>query len=260
MKTRTSRMQQILRTILMGSVLAAPVVVTTSAIAGPPSRRYPKQREYHRQPQHRTTKHRDIDIHFEFGRRRQVCPPPRPICPPPRPVRVVHVERVERVSYPAHVPAPLYSGFYGLNSRGWDDLRYGHYLRAKHQFLDEIDCEPYAPVLRIGYSVATGRLEHYREAVRSMRRAVSLNPESLLAVREHCDLRDEARCLLDQYMELIRCECPDPDDLFMAAALESILGNWGRADRLICEAQALGDRSASTRDLECFIKDHLRRR
>lgn len=258
--------RRLMMQIILGGAIIAPLILAPGALADRPSRRYPAHRDTHHDKHHdrHCAPRRRVKVHVTLGQRRIYCPPPRRrvyiervvTCPPPRrPVYVERVVRVENVSYPAHDRRPVqHDSFYGLTSRGWDDLRYGDYLTAKRRFRDEIDSNPYAPVLEIGYSMATGRLEHYRESIRSMRRAVNLDVTALIAVRENCDLRREAEYLLDQYREVVRYDSRDADALFMSAALESILGNWKSADRLIDDAARIGDYSSSTRELHRFIE------
>ncbi|MCC6907749.1 MAG: hypothetical protein IT430_07400 [Phycisphaerales bacterium] len=148
--------------------------------------------------------------------------------------------------------------YYGLDSQAWCELTSGRYTRAKRDFLDQIECHPCEPVPRIGYSIACGRLEHWREAESSMRRAVELDVKAFDAICVDSDLRREIRCLLDQYESQLRHCSTEADVHFMIASLQSLLGNWNAALCSIENAQRFGDCSVSARELECFIESHLK--
>jgi len=147
--------------------------------------------------------------------------------------------------------------YYGLDSQAWCDLADGRFLRAKLDFLNQIECRPYEPVPRIGYAIASGRLDHDREAERSMRKAVDLDVNALDAIRVDSDLKREIRCLIDQYQSDLRCNHCDSDASFMIASLQSILGNYDEALCSIKDARRYGDYSSSARTLQCFIESKI---
>lgn len=149
------------------------------------------------------------------------------------------------------------SRWYGLDSSAWCDLTSGRYLRAKHGFLDLIDCRPCEPVPRIGYAIAAARLEHFREAERSMRRAVELDVRALDAICVDSALRREIRCVIDQYERLLRRSHCDADVHFMLAAFQTLLGCYEQAQCAIENARRYGDCSASARILERHIESKL---
>lgn len=146
----------------------------------------------------------------------------------------------------------------GLNSEAWRDLTNGRFLRAKHDFLDQIECYPYEPVPRIGYAIACGRLDHDREAEKSMRRAVELDVDALDAVRVDSGLKRGILCLIDQYRADLRCNHCDSDAYFMIASLQSMLGNYDDALCSIKDARRFGDCTSSARTLQNYIESHLR--
>lgn len=148
-------------------------------------------------------------------------------------------------------------GYFGLDADAWCDLADGRYLRAKHEFLDLIECRPCEPVPRIGYAIASGRLEHWREAQRSMRRAVELDVKAFDALCVDLELKREIRCLIDEYECLLRHNHCDPDVYFMLASLKTLLGDYDGALCAIENAQRYGDCSASARLLKCHIESKL---
>lgn len=147
--------------------------------------------------------------------------------------------------------------YFGRDSQAWCDLADGRYLRAAHDFLEQIECRPGEPVPRIGYAIASGRLDHDREAQRSMRRAVDLDVQALDAIRVDSGLKGEIRGLIDQYQSDLRCNHCDADPSFMIASLQSILGNYSDARYSIREARRNGDDSSSARTLEYFIESKI---
>lgn len=149
------------------------------------------------------------------------------------------------------------SRWYGLDSSAWCDLTSGRYLRAKHEFLDLIECRPGEPVPRIGYAIASARLEHFREAERSMRRAVELDVRAFDAICVDSALRREIRCVIDDYERMLRRSHCDADVHFMLAAFQTLLGAYEQAQCSIESARRNGDCSASARLLERHIESKL---
>jgi len=149
------------------------------------------------------------------------------------------------------------SRYFGLDADAWCDLADGRYVRAKRDFLDLIECRPCEPVPYIGHSIASGRLEHWRETDRSMRKAIDLGVEALDAIRVDSGLKREVRCLIDQAECLLRQNHCDPDIYFVLASLQTILGQYDEALCSIENAQRYGDRSSAARDLKCHIESKL---
>lgn len=147
--------------------------------------------------------------------------------------------------------------YYGLDSEAWCDLTDGRYIRAKRDFLDQIECRPCEPIPRIGHAIACGRLEHYREAEKSMRRAIDLDVNAFDALCVDSGLKREIQCLMEQYECELRHDRCNPDTWFMLASLQTILGCYEDALCSIENAQRYGDCSSSARALACFIEDKL---
>lgn len=117
------------------------------------------------------------------------------------------------------------------------------------------DCDP-RPL--IGLAIARGSESWEGLSARTMRKAIDLDVKAIFEQPCSSQVRRHVISLLDHFEKQLRYGCREADDLFMVAALKTMLGDLRGADAALHEAIEVGDCSISARKLMKALHAKLR--
>jgi hypothetical protein len=142
-------------------------------------------------------------------------------------------------------------------AQAWDLLARGFRDEALDAFICHVEADPFDGLPKVGSGLAAGQLGRSDEAIRSMRDAARLDPESLLYVPVNEALAAQIELLVEEFDDRARSAYGDVDALFMVATLNFLLGREGLALYVLDIAMTLGDDDEGTLALRQLVESSM---
>jgi hypothetical protein len=171
--------------------------------------------------------------------------------------RVTHIHHV--YSQPArvqYVEVPRDPCPYGFGE-AWGLIAAGEVADALTAFACLADENPYDGLVKIGHSIAYAMIGFDELAVAMMRRAMTVDTESVRFVPSDEDLDHQILSLAAHFGEKAKDPMWRADGLFMMAALRAALGDIPGAHFTVAEAIRHGDDDPSAQQLRDLLTDLL---
>ena len=165
-----------------------------------------------------------------------------------RPVQGHGPYAVYRERNPQTVPAPA-----AEPAQGWQLLEAGDYERSLSAFAQEATAAPDEGSAKVGYALAAAGAGQLERGVWAMRRAFRIDPNAAGDLHINEQLKPTLRQLARQYAYVPREFADEAGAAFMTAALYYLLHDPTEAQAALDLAEQLGDRKASTAQLQQLI-------
>jgi hypothetical protein len=140
---------------------------------------------------------------------------------------------------------------------GWDLLVRGDISAAINEFIEETSMQPGHATPRVGFALCAAFQNDDDAAIWAMKRAFSIDSETLLRFAGSEDVNDEIRGLMSRYLARISTDESDNEAQFMVAALHFLLGENDASGTSIDTVLASGDGQNASRQLRNAVNTRL---
>ncbi|MCA9295244.1 MAG: hypothetical protein KC983_01980, partial [Phycisphaerales bacterium] len=143
------------------------------------------------------------------------------------------------------------------DDKGWDLLVQGRIHAAVNVFIEETTMYPGHATPRVGFALCAALQHDDDAAIWAMKRAFSIDPETLLRFAGSDDLNEEIHGLMTHYVARVTADEDDRDAQFMVAALHFLLGDNDASGTNIDAVLASGTGRNASRQLRNAVNTRL---
>jgi hypothetical protein len=188
-------------------------------------------------------------------------PSPQVVYPPaPQQPTVVYTQPPNPQPVVVQQPQPVPQGQYAApepSVNPWSALAHSDAAAARDVFMRQVDRDSLDGVAKVGLALALADSTDLAGGVNWMRRAVSVDPQSLRRTPLDQPLREKIQQLIVVYRDRGNDGPMKADALFMVAALDTIQGEYTRAAGSIHAAAEVGDSRPTTTALRRMIEREI---